>query len=283
MIVPSFHKFNMPDWASPASLSKLVCTGLLTLSINAQAGMHAGLVFAMHDITLSAGVAGLVMKRLVEPGERVKANQVLLQLDDRLQQIESDRRKAIFRDQSEIDSVRDRTGIIFILLNDAKAVFNKTGAISREELLRLEADYVTSKGRLEQLLEQKKREVLEHESAERERLQRYVIAPVDGVIVKMIPQVGEWAKPGDPIISLVDATTALLHLTIPHKEARSLRVGMPQAVMLDVSDSVFRTMGRVSFVSPVADPASGLVEVRIMFSNSQLIVKPGIKGRIELP
>ena len=283
MIDLSIRPLKILGRLTAGSLSKLMCTSLLVLSVRAQAGVHAGLVFAMHDITLSAGVAGLVMKRLVEPGDRVKANQVLLQLDDRLQLIESSRRKAIWQDQSEIDSVRDRTSIIFTLLNDAKVVFNKTGSVSKEELLRLEADYVTSKGRLEQLLEQKKRELLDHESAERERLQRYVTAPVEGVIVKMIPQVGEWAKPGDPIVLLVDASTALLHLTIPHKEARALRVGMPQAVLLDVSDTVYRTMGRVSFVSPVADPASGLVEVRITFSNSQLIVKPGIKGRIELP
>jgi RND family efflux transporter MFP subunit len=260
-----------------------ISTFLLTLCVNARAGVHVGLVFPVHDTTLSAGVAGLVMKRLVEPGDRVRADQVLIQLDDRLQQLESDRRKAILQDQSEVDSVRERTRIIRTLLHDARAVFDKTGSISKEELLRLEADYVTSKGRLEQLLSQKKRESLDYESAERERLQRYITAPVDGVVVKVSPKIGEWAKPGDPIISLVDASTALLHLTIPHKEARTLKPGMLQPVMLDVSDVPYRTVGRISFVSPVADPASGLVEVRVSFPNSQLLVKPGIRGSIELP
>jgi multidrug efflux pump subunit AcrA (membrane-fusion protein) len=50
-----------------------------------------------------------------------------------------------------------------------------------------------------------------------------------------------------------------------------------------VSDVPYRTVGRISFVSPVADPASGLVEVRVSFPNSQLLVKPGIRGSIELP
>lgn len=267
-----------------ARLWTLLCAGWLALSFDASAGVHAGLVFPLHDITLSAGVAGLVMNRLVEPGERVRADQVLLQLDDRLQQLESERRKAIFQDQTEIESVRERTAIVLTLLTDARAVYSKTGSISKEELLRLEADYITSKGRLDQLLAQKKREALDYESAERERLQRYITAPVSGVIVKIIPRIGEWAKPGDPIISLVDASTALLHLTIPHKETRSLKVGALQGLMLDLNDSAaYRTVGRVSFISPIADPASGLVEVRITFPNSQLLIKPGIKGSIELP
>jgi multidrug efflux pump subunit AcrA (membrane-fusion protein) len=41
--------------------------------------------------------------------------------------------------------------------------------------------------------------------------------------------------------------------------------------------------GRVSFISPVVDPASGLIEVRITIPNHLLLVKPGIKGSIELP
>ena len=282
------HAFPICSHKAARALYKTGLTGLLwvsllTLSASLHARVHTGLVFPLHDITLSAGVAGLVMKRLVEPGERVKADQVLLQLDDRLQSIESERRKAIFQDNSEIDSVRERNVIILMLLNDAKSVYNKTGSISKEELLRLEADYVTSKGRLEQLLAQKKREALDYESAERERLQRYVIAPVDGVIVKIIPRIGEWAKPGDPIISLVDASTALLHLTIPHKDARALKLGLVQTVTLDVNDSVYRMAGRVSFISPVVDPASGLIEVRITIPNHLLLVKPGIKGSIELP
>ena len=282
------HAFPICSHKAARALYKTGLTGmlwvsLLTPSASLQARVHTGLVFPLHDITLSAGVAGLVMKRLVEPGERVKADQVLLQLDDRLQSIESERRKAIFQDNSEIDSVRERNAIILMLLNDAKSVYNKTGSISKEELLRLEADYVTSKGRLEQLLAQKKREALDYESAERERLQRYVIAPVDGVIVKIIPRIGEWAKPGDPIISLVDASTALLHLTIPHKDARALKLGLVQTVTLDVNDSVYRMAGRVSFISPVVDAASGLIEVRITIPNHLLLVKPGIKGSIELP
>ncbi len=224
----------------------------------------------------------MVMQRLVTPGQRVKENQVLLLLDDRLQAIESERRKVIFQDQSELVSVRERTKILSTLRDDSRAIFSRTGSISKDELLRLDAEYLASKGRQEQLIEQKKRERLEYGSAERERLQRHITAPFAGVVTKVIPQVGEWAKPGDPIILLVDPSTAVLHLAIPHKDLGNLKVGSAQNITLDANSSVTQVTGRITFISPVADPASGLVEVKVTFSNDQLIIKPGIKGSIEI-
>lgn len=251
-------------------------------SLGAQAKPFSGLIYPLHDITLSAGVAGLVMKRLVLPGQHVKADQVLLQLDDRLQALESDRRKVIYEDQSELLATRERTRILGVLLQDARTVFKDTGSISKDELLRLEAEYTASSGRLEQLLEQKKRERLEYESAERERLQRHIAAPISGVVTKVMPQVGEWAKPGDAIILLVDASTAVLKLAVPHSEARSLALGSSQVIELEAGSAVPRVTARVSFVSPVADPASGLVQVELTFSNPRNSIKPGIKGTIEI-
>ena len=242
----------------------------------------SGLIYPQHDITLSAGVAGLVMKRLVLPGQNVKADQELLQLDDRLQAIERDRRKVIFEDQSELVAARQRTQILSTLFKDSSDVFNNTGSISKDELLRLEAEYVTSSGRVDQLVEQKKREQLDYESAERERLQRHITAPINGVVTKIIPQVGEWAKPGDPIILLVDPSTAILRLAIPHKDVGTLKAGTTKMVQMESGSAVPQLAGRVTFVSPVADPASGLVQIEITLNNKNGAIKPGIKGSIEM-
>jgi len=231
---------------------------------------------------LSSGVAGLVMKRLVTPGQSVKAGQVLLLLDDRLESIESDRRKVIYDDNSEVVASRKRAAILTTLLQDSRTVFEKTGSISKDELLRLEAEYTAAKGRVEQLIAQKKREYLDYELAERERLQRHIAAPISGIVTKVLPQVGEWAKPGDPIILLVDPSTAVLHVAIPHTEVGGLKFGAPQKIQLETGGSITHIMGRISFVSPVADPASGLVEVKVSFNNPQLVIKPGIKGTIDI-
>lgn len=265
-----------------AQISKSLLLALPFMCASADARTISGLVYPLHDVTLSAGIPGIVMRRLVEPGQRVKAAQVLVMLDDRLQIIESNRRKVILEDKSELMSIRDRTAIMSTLLEDARLIYKKTGSISKDELFRLDAEYISSKGRLDQLVEQKKRERLEYEGAERERLQRYIVAPVAGTVTKVLPQVGEWAKLGDPVVLLVDSSISVLHVAIPYKEIGNLKVGDAQIITLQAGGAVPTVAGKITFISPVADPASGLVEVRITFSNTQLAIKPGIKGSIQI-
>lgn len=252
------------------------------MPLGANAKSFSGLIYPLHDITMSAGVSGLVMKRAVLPGQAVKAGQLLLQLDDRLQSIESNRRRVIFEDKSELQATRDRLRILDTLLHDASAVFKSTGSISKEELLRLEAEQLASQGRLAQLIEQKKREQLDYASAEGDRLQRHITAPISGVVTKVIPQVGEWAKAGDPMLLLVDTSVAILRLAIPHNPANSLKVGAPHLIRLESGSSVAEVTGQIKFVSPVADPASGLVQVEISFNNPGRRIKTGIKGTIDI-
>ena len=280
----------MPNTSSLHLLQALVhrtgrqlwlCLALL-LPLGANAKSFSGLIYPLHDITMSAGVSGLVMKRAVLPGQTVRANQLLLQLDDRLQSIESNRRRVIFEDQSELQATRDRLRILDTLLQDTRAVFNSTGSISKDELLRLEAEQLSSQGRLAQLIEQKKREQLDYESAEGDRLQRHITAPINGVVTKVIPQVGEWAKAGDPMLHLVDTSVAILRLAVPHNLASALKAGAQQLIRLESGSNVAEVTGLIKFVSPVADPASGLVQVEISFNNPGRRIKTGIKGTIDI-
>ena len=241
-----------------------------------------GLVYPIHDVTLSAGVSGIVQQRHVVPGQRVRAGQPLLALDDQIQTLESSRRKAILEDMSETVSARDRVRILGELFTVSKNVFDRTGSVSKDELLRLEADLAASRGRLDQLDAQKKRELLEYQSAEKERQQRHTQAPVTGTVSKMFPEVGEWVKPGDPLLHLVDVSTGVLQLVVPLKEAKDLRAGSVLPIRFETHPEDAPTPGRIDFVSPVADPASGLVVVKVHFANSNFRIRPGVKGVVNL-
>jgi multidrug efflux pump subunit AcrA (membrane-fusion protein) len=72
-------------------------------------------------------------------------------------------------------------------------------------------------------------------------------------------------------------------VAIPYVEISALRIGQTQSIALEAGGAMTQATGKVTFISPVADAASGLVEVRITFSNSQLGFKPGIKGSIQVP
>jgi multidrug efflux pump subunit AcrA (membrane-fusion protein) len=94
--------------------------------------------------------------------------------------------------------------------------------------------------------------------------------------------VGEWAKAGDPMLHLVDTSIAILRLSVPHAIAGSLRVGSKQVILLEAGSTESQVLGMIKFVSPVADPASGLVQVELSFNNPAGRIKTGIKGTIDI-
>ena len=247
-----------------------------------QAATFTGLVYPIKDITLSAGVSGIVLSRPVQPGQRVQRGQPVLSLDDQMQTIEIQRRRAILDDNSELASSRERVRILSELFGVAKSVLDRTGSVSKDEVLRLEAELTASRGRVEQLEAQKKREKLEYEAAEQERRLRHYAAPIAGTVSRIFPEVGEWVKPGDPLLHLVDASVGVLQLTVPLQEARGIRAGQAMAIRFETHMDDAPTTGRVDFISPVADPASGLVVVRVHFVNSNFRIRPGVKGMVEL-
>jgi RND family efflux transporter MFP subunit len=260
----------------------LATLSISLLSVSAYADVFVGLVYPKHEITLSAGVGGLLTKQLVGLGQRVQMGQPLLQLDERLQVIEKERRRVILEDESELSSTRDKTRILEVMLNDSKAVYATTASISKEELLRLETEYLSSAGRLEQLIAEKRREQLDFEFAKREQMQRRITAPVNGTITKFLLRPGEWAKPGDPVLMLVDASTVILRVAVPHGKVNALQLGFERDVELEKGSATLGATGRITFISPVADPASGLVEVEITIDNSAGAIRPGVRGTINI-
>jgi RND family efflux transporter MFP subunit len=269
--------------AAPRIPTRALAAALLAFAAQAAVAQdYPGLVQPLHDITLSTGVGGVVASRLVRPGSRVAPQQVLMVLDDRLQATEADRRRVIVQDTSELKATEERLRISRTLYEDAKRVFDRTGSISRDELMRLEADYLATAGRLDQLKAQKEREKLEHEGAVQERQMRRLVAPVGGVVTKVDIEVGEWAKPGEPLIRLVDASTLVFKTNLPMAVVGRLQTGALVPVLVEDGGRIAQVKARVSFVSPVADAASGLVEVRATIANPGGRLRAGSKAMLHL-
>jgi RND family efflux transporter MFP subunit len=268
--------------ANPRTTRALVGALMAFAPLLAAAQDYPGLVQPRHDITLATGVGGIVSARHVRPGSRVGAQQVLMVLDDRLQVVEADRRQVIMNDTSELKASEERARISRTLYEDARRVYERTGAISRDELMRLEAESAAASGRLDQLKAQKQREKLEHSGAVQERAMRQLVAPVAGVVTKVDIEVGEWAKPGEPLVRLVDASTLVFKSNVPMAAAARLKVAQLVPVLVEDGTRVAAVGARVSFVSTVADAASGLVEVHADIANPGSRLRPGSKAVMRL-
>jgi RND family efflux transporter MFP subunit len=249
----------------------------------ASAAQYVGLVYPSHDINLSMGIGGVVARLTVKPGQSVKAGEVLLVLDDRMQTIEVNRRQVVFEDNGELQAAGERARALYGMLVSTRRVYQSTGSISRDEMRKLDVENAAARGRYEQLQAQKRREKLEYEGAVQERALRAMKAPRAGVITQVEPKVGEWARPGEPLIRLVDAATCYLSTNVPLAAVAGLKPGQALTVRFETDAGAPPVTGKVGFVSSVADAASGLVEVRIELPNPGMRIRPGIKGMVDLP
>ncbi|WP_043458013.1 efflux RND transporter periplasmic adaptor subunit [Azohydromonas australica] len=275
------HPMRAGVWARLAA--GLGLAWMAATSQQALAAEYVGIVYPRHDLTLSVPVPGIVSRVLVEPGKRVEARQALLALDDRMQATEEQRRKVVLEDQSEMQATQERLRIVEPLHEDMRKLQGTRGAVSREEAARVELDVVTARSRLAQLQAQKKRERIELQGAEQERQLRQLLAPVGGVVTRIDIEIGEWAKPGDAVVQLVDASVCQLRANVPAAVARGLRTGTTLPVRFEPALGLPEVKGELTFVSPAVDPASGLVELRVRFANADARVPSGVKGYLQVP
>lgn len=256
--------------------------GLLALlgqALPVLADDFVGIVYPARDLALSFGVGGLVAAVNVDVGDAVKPGQVLLALDTRMADLEVERRRVVFEDGSELRALEAREVILAELLDSAAKLFELTGGISQEEVQKLRLELGDTRGRIEQVKARKRREELEFRAAEQERQTLRMLAPVAGIVTRVEVDVGEWAKPGEAVLQMVDVTQAYLRVNVAPAAARAVRPGqrLPLAI-----EGVGAVNGRVSYVAPVADAASGLIELRLTFDNPRGQVRPGSAGRVRI-
>jgi RND family efflux transporter MFP subunit len=269
----------------PLDLARSFAAALLAMGVlgAVQAAEYVGLVHPLSDVQMSVPVAGVVQRVLVKPGQWVREGQALLELDSTVQQLELRRRGIIVEDESELAASRARVEVMTELQRMMESVANTTASISREELLKQRLETVSANGRLVQLQTQKRREQVEFDQAKSDLGQRTLRAPVAGMVVDAPLEVGEWAKPGDNVLRIVDATNVELRFSLPLEALAAVRVGSRLSAGFESGRGLITAEGQVQFVSPVADPASGLSEVRAVFANPRGLLRPGVKGILKLP
>ena len=281
---PTMTPLSLPAARRALSVALLgLMLGLGAAPAGAAPAEFTGIVYPQNDLTLSVYVPGVVDRVLVVVGQPVRAGQVLLSQDARLQRIEQERRRLIAGDATELQTIERRRAALEGLVRDATTLYEQAGTVSRDELTKLRMELDATGGRGEQLREAKKREAAELALAEREEAMRQLVAPIAGVVTMLKVQPGEWAAPGEPILRLVDAANCELRVYVSQAAARRLKAGQGVAVLIDdPADGAVPVSGRVGFVSPVVDAASALVEVRVKLPNPAGRIRPGMKARLQV-
>ncbi len=259
---------------------------MMMMAVSPVFGLEAmrvpGITEAVHDVTLSAEATGQISVLYVREGSRVKKGDRLLGLESRIETLEVQRQKLIWESRVELDSAIERIVILKSLLDSNRSLYEKTRSVSEEELQKMELDYKMAVAEKKRLQVAEKREKIEYEIARETLEKRMVTSPVDGVVVTLFLDKGEHCQSREPLIRVADTRRCLFVSNVTAEVGHQLKNRQTVVLHIGTGDFSIEKKGEIVFISPVVDSASGLMEVKVEFDNTDEAVKPGISGRLSL-
>ena len=100
-----------------------------------------------------------------------------------------------------------------------------------------------------------------------------VTSPIAGIVADRPINVGEMANPGSPLITVVDISRVVARVDVPQNAAAAVKQG--QTAIITQPGNSDQMEGKVTVVSPAANPNTTTVQVWIEIANVGERLKPG--------
>jgi len=209
------------------------------------------------EVEVYAKTSGEVIKLFVEEGDLVKEGDPLAKLEDDEQKL-------------NLEEARVRLENAKKNYERAKQILDKN-IISPEEFDNTRLEYDTAK--------------VQFEAAKLELEYTTIKAPITGTVTERLIDEGDMVLINQPVFRISDQDPLLAYLYVPEKDLHKIKPG--RKVKVEVESLPGREFeGTVTLISPVVDPESGTVKVRVdlpnppgtglrpgMFATARLIVE----------
>ena len=226
------------------------------------------------QIEVRPRVGGIILKRLYEEGEAVKAGQALFQIDPAPFQVQVDQAKALIAQQkARIEQTAREAQRLKTLL--------ETRSISQREYDNATSDNAVANATLLQYQAQL------HE-AELNLSYTTVRAPEGGIAGRFELSVGALASANSTLLTnIVQVSPIWVRFSLSESDLQTLgghlRPGHVQAVNLVLNDGTeYPQGGKINFSASQIDPALGTQQLRAEFKNAENTLLPGQFVRVRL-
>jgi len=241
-----------------------------------------GITAPVKEARLSSVVPGTIFKIHVEEGSRVSAGDLLMELDKRFELLEVDRRKIISESKAEYEAAEKRMDLLKNEWETTRQLFESTKSISQEDMDRKELEYKLAAAEFERIKSVELQEEVEHRMAMEQLNRREIRSPLNGVVTSIFLHEGESCDPRQPLLNLVDDSQCEFICNIQVEQAARLSEGLAVKILAENGVNQVERAGKVFFISPVVDSASGLQEVQVRFDNHDGKISPGVTAVLVL-
>ena len=212
-----------------------------------------GTVVAVHGVTLSADLPGVVKEITFDSGRWCKEGDVLVRLD-------------ISQERAQLAAAEAQGDLAEMNLKRAKELSEKK-VISQAEYDRWDAEAKTAEATAESY---------------RATIARKTIrAPFSGILGIRLINLGQYLAGGDPIVSLQSLDPIYVNFSLPQQVVAALKVGAEVNVMVEGADSVVAT-GKISAINSLINAATRNLEVQASFRNQNQKLRPGMFVEVQV-
>jgi macrolide-specific efflux system membrane fusion protein len=252
----------------------------------------------LEEAEVPAQESGVVTSVAVREGQRVKRGQLLSQIDDQVPRLAADATKA----QYEIARAKASNDVRIRFAKKSLEVSEAELRRSMESIQRFPKSVSQSQIDVEELTVQKNRleaEQADHDqqiatlemnakenelsAAQAEVTRRRIVAPFDGIIVQVYVRKGEWVKPGQQALRIVNVDRLKAEGFLPAQQVTANLTGKPVKLSVDQGRERTTFSGTIVFVSPEVDPITGQVRVWAEIDNRGGKLRPGQPARMVVP
>ena len=239
----------------PAIVSSCLLMLTAGMAQNVAPEWRDGVAKPFRAVILSASLREVITKIAVVEGDRIKEGQIIVNLQSAKEEVAVERLKLML-EKAEFD------------YNAARRLYEQNVS-SKDEALAKELEMKRIKADLK---------IAQADLAERE-----IRAPLSGVVVHRLHEVGEAVNEAEAIMQVMEVDRLLL---LFHLEATMLSVlKLGQEVEVNFPELSPPVQGRatVHFIDPEVDARSGLFRVRLLIENQEGQARPGMKVRAKFP
>ncbi len=226
-----------------------------------------GVIDSAKEIVITTDFSERVEKVHVKEGNRIKAGQLLIELDRRKQELRLARYRTSLREAKATLTNAQTT------LKRQEALFAGRN-ISQSKLEESQLALKTARARYEEAL-------AAVQLGERELADRRINSPAAGQVVKRSVEPGETVSPGAAlmVIQVVDAVRVITYVT--EKNINHLSLGSEAAVTTPAVPGRAYT-ARIESLGTKADPDTGSFSVKLAIPNTEGLLRPGMTARVSL-
>jgi RND family efflux transporter MFP subunit len=197
-----------------------------------------GVVTTKDAQVVTSEFEGRVVTLYVRPGERVRAGQPIVKLDD------SQVRKQLAGAVAAVDAARAEMGRAAVEVRAAKREMRlerrlyRSGAVPRERIRQATFDKGRASGGWGAVAAQYRQAVAEREQHEQHLARSTLLAPIDGVVSMIRVKEGEVARPGTPVATVFDPRDLWVRFAVDNEYRAQVNVGTRVRAIVQGSGTV---------------------------------------------